>query len=671
MTALTQSDLEGFAKLSIPPALLDQAGIVRVTDKEARDHYGVKGGGDMAGIAFPYFDPETMSNGRRRTYVRIRRDHPEIEDGKAKRKYIAPFGDRKRLYFPPTPELFANATVPIVLVEAEKSSLALTAWAARTGRKILPIAMGGCYGWCGKTGIKETPTGERVPETGAIRDLNICREGRYTYVLLDANCSTNFKVQMARRDLVKQLRKQGANVRILDLPTGEGINGPDDYIGAMSDDALTRLFEGAGREDADDKPIRQFDQIPDLMTMEIPPVDPLVNGMIARKTITLWTGSDGTVKTFLLQKMAIAVATGGQFLGRSCQRAPVLYLDYENPSFAVRDRFELMAGGPIASLKVWGTWLKQQPPQISNELLLTIARETKPLIIIDPFRYAHGEDENNSTEMMGVMQMLRYCAAAGGAVIIVHHPAKAEGSLGRGSSAIKGAVDVAFLQELSSDTGLITLRCNKNRFGEQSVVTIRPDYGLGTFEVADSPQFVRCSNDSERLKRIITDKPGQSQNTICESAGGMKSKVIQLLKDGRNIHWTSAPGPNNSKQYFPLGWFSKFRTTDRTTEPHDEPGDLVSGSVVLSPKGENHQNHHHPQVFSGSSLPKQSSVEVTDQEGAEALRQGEEGQESPNEDADTAKLPVAMAATKEGGYFEASLSSGATKASKRTLRGEL
>jgi hypothetical protein len=245
MTTLTQVDLEDFAKLSIPAELLKLAGVERVSDSEARCTYGIKGGGDMAGIAFPYFDPETMSNGRRRTYVRIRRDHPEIEYGRPKKKHIAPYGDRKRLYFPPTPELFADATVPIVLVEAEKSCLAMTAWAARSGRKILPIAMGGCYGWRGKTGIKETPTGERVPEMGAIRDLGIARAGRRTYILLDANCGSNPQVLAARGDLVRQLHKQGADVHTLDLPASEGVNGPDDYVGVMGDDAMTQLFEGA------------------------------------------------------------------------------------------------------------------------------------------------------------------------------------------------------------------------------------------------------------------------------------------------------------------------------------------------------------------------------------------------------------------------------------------
>jgi hypothetical protein len=315
-------------------------------------------------------------------------------------------------------------------------------------------------------------------------------------------------------------------------------------------------------------PIRGFDQIPDIMTMEIPAIQWLVDGMIARNTMTLWTGADGTAKTFLAQKMAISVARGMEFLGRRCQLAPVLYLDYENPSFAVRERLDLMAGGPIAGLKVWGTWNDQQPPQIGSELLLTIAKETKPLIILDPFRYAHGEEENESTPMMNVMQCLRYCAAAGGAVVILHHPARSEGSTGRGSTVIKGGVDLAYLQEMSDETGLITLACTKNRFGERHSVTIRPDYDEGTFEVTDSPQFTKRSVQQEKLQQIIATTPGVTQNGVFQKSGMGRNRVIDLLKSGngtlweereerehgrRSLHYYPVPGSQYNQKYSGTG----------------------------------------------------------------------------------------------------------------------
>jgi len=320
----------------------------------------------------------------------------------------------------------------------------------------------------------------------------------------------------------------------------------------MSDRAhgVAMEFDAAPTRQIADK-IRSFDQIPDIMTIEISPICWLVDDMIARETITLWTGTDGTAKTFLAQRMAIAVALGGEFLGRRCQRNPVLYLDYENPSFAVRERLDLMAGGPIDGLKVWGTWNEQQPPQIGNELLLTIAKDTKPLVIVDPFRYSHGAEENDSTEMMGVMQHLRYCAAAGGAVVILHHPAKTGGSTGRGSTAIKGAVDVAYLQEMSEETGLITLACTKNRFGERHTVTIRPDYDEGTFTVTNSPQFTKRAGDLESLRKIIEETPDLSQNAIYKKSGMKKSRLVGMLRAGKNELWEERQ-QGGSLLYFPI-----------------------------------------------------------------------------------------------------------------------
>lgn len=308
-------------------------------------------------------------------------------------------------------------------------------------------------------------------------------------------------------------------------------------------------FDGHRTQQSADK-IRQFDQIPDIMTMEIPPVEWLVEGMIARTTITLWAGADGVAKSFLAQKMATAVATGGTFLGRSCQPRPVLYLDYENPSFAVRERLDIMAGGPIANLKIWGTWLTQQPPQIGNELLFAIAKETKPLIIIDPFLYAHVADENSSTEMAGVMHCLRDYAAAGGAVVIIHHTAKAEGSTGRGSSAIKGASDVAFLQEMGDESGFITLRFAKNRFGIKPVITIRPDFESGHFVVINSPHFTKRSEEQQTLRRIIEEEPGQAQNAIHKKSGMNKSRCVELLRAGNGTLWEERKN-GQSLRYFP------------------------------------------------------------------------------------------------------------------------
>jgi hypothetical protein len=342
---------------------------------------------------------------------------------------------------------------------------------------------------------------------------------------------------------------------------------------------LADLDRVAGQYESSNSPapIRGFDSVPDLLTMQIDPMDYVVQGLLPRKSLTLWTGIDGTAKTYLAQNLAIAVSTGGKFLGAQCRKLPVLYLDYENPNFVVRSRLELMGATRGPNLRIWGTWITEQPPQVGNQLLPAIAKAVEPLMIFDPFRYAHGAEENDATAMMQVMKDLRGYVSAGATVVILHHPAKVEGSTGRGSSAIRGAVDLAYMQELSDETGLITLRCVKNRFGERPVLTIRPDFEEGTFELTDSPQFAKMMADVEALAEIIRREPWLAQNQVLERWGGNKNRGIRLLKEYTGSRWEMAPKGRS----FLYGPSVQESCTDAGTDDTDDPGQGCLGDRYI------------------------------------------------------------------------------------------
>jgi archaellum biogenesis ATPase FlaH len=308
-------------------------------------------------------------------------------------------------------------------------------------------------------------------------------------------------------------------------------------------------FEGAVTKPA---AIRRFADIPDVMTMEIPAIDHLVPALgIARNTLVLWTGADGDGKTFLVQAMAIAAARGTDFLSMQCQKTPVLYIDLENPAYMVQNRLRPMAQDQtIPELRIWGIWNEQQPPKAGSELLLTLAKETRPLIIVDPFRYFHTAEENDSTAMSGVMQYLRACAAHGAAVVLLHHPSKAEGSTGRGSSVIRGACDLAFLHSLDKDSGLITLKVDKNRHGETRTMTIRANFEDGTFDLTESPYITKRKDELARIGQIIAAEPGITQNGIAKASGIYRNRLPRLLEEGRGTLWHFQPGTNNSRRFY-------------------------------------------------------------------------------------------------------------------------
>lgn len=243
--SLSQADLKMFACFAIPPELLEQAYVVRVTDDEARS-FGIQfsSAANLSGILFPYFDPLNVLH---RVTARLRRDHPDLEGGKPKNKYLCPSKDRRHLYFVPgCSELVKDTAVPVVLVEAEKSVLALTAWSKRTGRKILPVGMGGSWSWRGRIGIKDGPNGERLEETGPLPELAaVCKSEREVVVMLDSNASTNRHVRQARAALVRTLCVYGARVCIATVPAIKDINGPDDLLAGVGDNSA-----GAGDGEA-------------------------------------------------------------------------------------------------------------------------------------------------------------------------------------------------------------------------------------------------------------------------------------------------------------------------------------------------------------------------------------------------------------------------------------
>src|SRR5438094_3506143 len=201
---LSDRDLVMFSKIRVGSELLAKAQIKRVNDTEAREILGLNGHyGDMAGILFPYISLQTGY----RVTARVRRDNPEVQDGKAKNKYMAGFGDRRHVYTVPGSQAVRDdADVPIMLLEAEKSALALWEWSGRTGQRIFTIGLGGCYGWTGRIGKIENSNGHRVDERGLLPELREWCANRRVYILYDANAGSTPKVKTARRELGAALR---------------------------------------------------------------------------------------------------------------------------------------------------------------------------------------------------------------------------------------------------------------------------------------------------------------------------------------------------------------------------------------------------------------------------------------------------------------------------------
>jgi hypothetical protein len=248
---LTEGDYATLEVSWITPEMAAQAMLRRVYAQQGREILGQKGNRDCSGILIPYYFPGETSP---RTY-RLRLDHPEMRQGKdgkpkARGKYLAPKGDRNRLYFPPgvTAEQLADTTIPIALVEGEKKALALSRLANHSvdRSRFIPIAISGVWNWLGKVGRAPGANGEWVDVKGPIPDLGrVAWKTRRTFIVFDSNVHTNESVKWARTTISRELAMREADVKLVNLPKDCGVNGVDDLLAAWGPERVFDLFEAA------------------------------------------------------------------------------------------------------------------------------------------------------------------------------------------------------------------------------------------------------------------------------------------------------------------------------------------------------------------------------------------------------------------------------------------
>lgn len=320
---------------------------------------------------------------------------------------------------------------------------------------------------------------------------------------------------------------------------------------------LIAKFTSAGEQIAEYSAtgIRAFDDIPDIFAVDIAEPSYIVPGLIPRGALILLAGEHGIGKSYFLQRLSISCAADHQFLGRECEKTPVLYLDRENPGCIVRERLQTMAGGPVPNLKVWGGWLPDAVPNLDDPRLLSIAKQQQPVIIVDSLIRFHQGEENSAADMSKVMAKLRALANAGATIITIHHRGKGENAADyRGSSDIGGGPDIVYSLTRDAD-GFLMLKQAKNRYAAETVITIRPDYASGTFEVTDSPAITERREYQAEIAAIIAAEPGINTRGILaktKEVGIAKTDTLRLLRVGTGRDWRVEDGPQRSRKYYPI-----------------------------------------------------------------------------------------------------------------------
>ena len=423
-----------FRRLRIPDDLLADAQIERVTDKQARVKYGIVGSAteDMNGIFYPSFAPETGN----RSSGRLRRDNPEKDrDGKPIKKYVAAYGDRRRFYYPPgVEEKYNERSIPVVLVESEKASLALTAWAKRTGRRQLVLAMGGCWGWC-TSHQERNEHGVLVKKKTVVFDFAYLVD-REVYVLLDANVADNPKVRFAERELNAELKKRNSRVHLCHLPQSEGVNGPDDYIAVAGDEAMAKVFDSAPSTPGAASKVTVWDTAEDMTTFldgEDKPLSWLIVNVLAKECLTQIYAPRGLGKSVLMLYWVVKLALAG---------LRVLILDKDNPRSVVRSRLISLGCEGLPNLKILA---RNRCPYLTDQhAWLAFPYDAYDVVIVDSWNaLTPGVSEKDTAASALALQPLQELTARGAAVLLIGNTVRS-GAHSRLNGVVEDRADFIF-----------------------------------------------------------------------------------------------------------------------------------------------------------------------------------------------------------------------------------
>ena len=192
------------------------------------------------------------------------------------------------------------------------------------------------------------------------------------------------------------------------------------------------------------------DELPDMEPLSVykdnPPALPeeLISGILRRGHKMLISGSSKAGKSFLLMELCVSIAEGRPWLGFSCKKGRVLYVNLEiDPASAVNRFLKIYEalGIPAAnmdSIVLWNLRGHAVPlDQLMPKLIRRVRDQKFDAIIIDPIYKVITGDENNASEMGAFCnQFDKICTETGCSTIYCHHHSK-------GAQGMKKAMDRA------------------------------------------------------------------------------------------------------------------------------------------------------------------------------------------------------------------------------------
>lgn len=315
---------------------------------------------------------------------------------------------------------------------------------------------------------------------------------------------------------------------------------------------------------------------------ELKPTEYIIDPILPRRSLNVWFGAPGSLKSMILMDMAFSIRAGGQFIPGAqsemlCTPSNILWIDLDNGDDVLKERFSAMGrarnipesdpGFHYVSMPK--PWLFVADINSQMDLKMAIQELNVDLIIIDNLGTITGDIEENSAQMVRIMAPLREIATdTDTAIILIHHQRKGgangnrAGDSLRGHSVIEASLDYAVLVSADDKSGIVNVRCTKARrfrfddFKAQYSFEHKP--GTNDLDLAwfSAPAIKRGTNEIYDTILLVLEATGKmTQERLREAVYDMldkrysKAKITSWLKEMSDVLGVLniEKGPHNAK----------------------------------------------------------------------------------------------------------------------------
>ncbi len=205
--------------------------------------------------------------------------------------------------------------------------------------------------------------------------------------------------------------------------------------------------------------------------LSLPDPEWLIQKFLPKDSFSVLFGPPSVGKSFLALSLALAIAAGGDWFGRTVKGGPVLYIAAEGfgglklrvSALLLHSKYDVKTECAFLNRPI--NFLKPDEVQSLIKIIQDAGLEPALIIIDTLARCFVGGDENSSTAIGlfidGIGNVQRNTGAT---VLAIHHTGKDEKRGPRGSSALIGAADTII--SCSGDIHSLKIKCEKMKDAE-------------------------------------------------------------------------------------------------------------------------------------------------------------------------------------------------------------